>query len=222
MIDIKRDYKPMSLRRNTERFGDMYIKSATTRRLKIKKENLIALSGDAIRICQWWSFDLTEENKKKSFKALKIAAKASEAIFRLGRTPDKEQQIVIDDLLDARYDGQGLLKGGFLTAMDWQEAFFTAAIVRDKAAMDSLVKFPVSLMRQCSSKKPEAEYLLTELLQSIHRRDPHEQFMAHLKKAMQQVTEDGKKEPWVEYGTGAKLDFIIAFITNNETSPSEG
>ena len=61
-----------------------------------------------------------------------------------------------------------------LDAIRWQEAFFCAAIVRDQGAMDSLAKFPVSVMRQCSTKNREAEYLLVELIQCIHRRESNE------------------------------------------------
>ena len=150
----------LSLEDNTERFEEDYNDSIEI--LPIKRDNLITFLADAITICQWWSFDLTEENKQKSITALKLAAKAGEAIFRLGREPEKEQRIVIDDILDATYNGKGLLwEGGFLHAMRWQEAFFCAAIVRDIDAMDSLAKFPVSVMRQCSTTNSEAEYALS-------------------------------------------------------------
>ena len=108
---------------NIERFEDDYNHSIEC--LPIKRDNLIYLLGDAIKICQWWSFDLTDENKQKSITALKLAAKAGEAIFRLGREPEKEQRIVIDDILDATYNGKGMLwEGGFLHAGRWQEGLF--------------------------------------------------------------------------------------------------
>ncbi|MBH0059451.1 immunity 49 family protein [Pseudoalteromonas sp. SWXJZ94C] len=219
MINITRDYEPMLLEHDIERFEEAY--NEVIEDLPIKRDNLIYLLGDAIKICQWWSFDLTEENKQKSIKALKIVAKAGEAIFRLGREPEKEQRIVIDDILDATYKGLGLLENGGLHAMRWQEAFFAAAIVRDYEAMDSLVKFPVSLMRKCSSKSPEAEYLLTELIQCIHRRESGPKGIEILNKLLDEVIEGGKKEPWVAYGTGSKSDFIISFTTKSEATPSE-
>ena len=219
MINITREYKPISIKRNSERFERMYNHSLKS--LPIKKDNLISVFSGATTICQWWSYDLTEENKQKSIKALKIVAKAGEVIFRLGREPEKEQRIVIDDILDATYNGLGLLENGGLHAMRWQEAFFAAAIVRDYDAMDSLVEFPVSLMRKCSSKNPEAEYLLTELIQCIHRRESGPKSIETLTKLMDEVIEGGKKEPWVAYGTGAKSDFIISFTTKSEATPSE-
>ncbi|WP_166115341.1 immunity 49 family protein [Pseudoalteromonas sp. Z9A5] len=219
MINVTREYKPLSIKRDSERFERMYNHSIED--LPIKKDNLISFFGNALQICQWWSYDLTEENKQKSIKALKLAAKAGEAIFRLGREPEKEQRVVIDDILDATYNGLGLLENGGLHAMRWQEAFFAASIVRDYDAMDSLVKFPVSLMRKCSSKNPEAEYLLTELIQCIHRRESGPKGIEILNKLLDEVIEGGKKEPWVAYGTGAKSDFIISFTTQSEATPSE-
>ncbi|MBH0059501.1 immunity 49 family protein, partial [Pseudoalteromonas sp. SWXJZ94C] len=162
MINITRDYEPTFLEHDTERFEEIYDDSIED--LPIKRDNLISVFGNAIKICQWWSFDLTDENKQKSITALKLAAKAGEAIFRLGREPEKEQRIVIDDILDATYNGEGWLWDGRLDAISWQEAFFCAAIVRDQAAMDSLVKFPVSVMRQSSTTNSEAEYVLVELI----------------------------------------------------------
>ncbi|WP_166109231.1 immunity 49 family protein [Pseudoalteromonas sp. Z9A5] len=219
MINIEREYKPLSIKRNSDRFEDDY--NYSTKALPNNRDNLISFFGNALQICQWWSYDLTEENKHKSIKALKLAAKAGEAIFRLGREPEKEQRVVIDDILDATYNGLGLLENGRLHAMRWQEAFFAAAIVRDYDAMDSLIEFPVSLMRKCSSKSPEAEYLLTELIQCIHRRESGPKSIETLTKLMDEVIEGGKKEPWVAYGTGAKSDFIISFTTKSEATPSE-
>ena len=220
MINIEREYKPLSIKRNSDRFEEEYNESVEC--LSIKRDNLIYLFEDAIKISQWWSFDLTNENKQKSIKALKLAAKAGEAIFRLGREPEKEQRVVIDDILDATYNGKGLLwEGGFLSAILWQEVFFCAAIVRDKAVMDSLVQFPVSLMRQCSTKSLEAEYLLVELIQCIHRREPFETFMMHLTNVGKEITSDEKKHPWVEYGSGAKFDFIMAFMLKDKEAPKD-
>ncbi|WP_166109274.1 immunity 49 family protein, partial [Pseudoalteromonas sp. Z9A5] len=152
--------------------------------------------------------------------ALKLAAKAGEAIFRLGREPEKEQRIVIDDILDATYNGKGMLwEGGFLHAGRWQQAFFCAAIVRDQAAMDSLVKFPVSVMRQCSTTSSEAEYALVELIQGIHRRVSNDEGLALLGKALEEVKLE-TKDPWVSYCTNGKTDFILTFIMKEKGSPS--
>ena len=103
MINITRDYESVELEDNIERFEETYNDSIEN--LPIKRDNLISIFSSAIKICQWWSFDLTEENKQKSITALKLAAKAGEAIFRLGREPEKEQRVVIDDILDATYNG---------------------------------------------------------------------------------------------------------------------
>ncbi|MBH0059450.1 immunity 49 family protein, partial [Pseudoalteromonas sp. SWXJZ94C] len=163
MLTITRDYETRDVEYNIERFENTYNKNIKF--MSVRRDNLVSLLSNAIKICQWWSFDLTEENKQKSITALKLAAKAGEAIFRLGREPEKEQHIVIDDILDATYNGKGMLwEGGFLDAVSWQEAFFCAAIVRDQAAMDSLAKFPVSVMRQSSTTNSEAEYVLVELI----------------------------------------------------------
>ncbi|MCP4324284.1 MAG: immunity 49 family protein, partial [Alteromonadales bacterium] len=96
-----------------------------------------------------------------------------------------------------------------------------AAIVRDKEAMDSLLKFPVSLMRKCSSTNAESEYLFTELIQSVYLNEPSEQFEQKLVKVLKCAAEE-EEDPWVLYCTGAKLNFIMAaYMTNNETTPTQ-
>uniref|UniRef100_UPI00140AFBAA immunity 49 family protein n=1 Tax=Pseudoalteromonas sp. Z9A5 TaxID=2686355 RepID=UPI00140AFBAA len=184
------------------------------------RDNLISFFGNAITICQWWSYDLTEENKQKSITALKLAAKAGEAIFRLGREPEKEQRIVIDDILDATYNGESLLWDGRLDAIRWQQAFFCAAIVRDQDAMDSLAKFPVSVMRQCSTTNSEAEYALVELIQAIHRRVSNDEGLEVFRKAIEEVKLNNT-DPWVNYCTSGKVGFILAFMMEGEITPSE-
>ena len=217
MITIIRDYESVELEDNIERFEDDY--NYSTKALPNNRDNLISFFGNAIKICQWWSFDLTEENKQKSITALKLAAKAGEAIFRLGREPEKEQRIVIDDILDATYNGEGWLWDGRLDAISWQEAFFCAAIVRDIDAMDSLAKFPVSVMRQCSTTNSEAEYVLVELIQGIHRRVSNDEGLALLGKALEEVKLD-TTDPWVNYCTSGKTNFVLAFMMDGEVTPS--
>ncbi|WP_166109268.1 immunity 49 family protein [Pseudoalteromonas sp. Z9A5] len=218
MTNIVREYKPLGLNRIVDRFESTYNKNIKF--MSVRRDNLISLLSNAITICQWWSFDLTDENKQKSIKALKLAAKAGEAVFRLGREPEKEQRIVIDDILDATYNGKGMLwEGGFLDAVSWQEAFFCAAIVRDQAAMDSLVKFPVSVMRQSSTTNSEAEYVLVELIQGIQRRVSNDEGLALLGKALEEVKLD-TTDPWVNYCTGGKTNFVFAFMMKGEVTPS--
>ncbi|MBH0055496.1 immunity 49 family protein [Pseudoalteromonas sp. SWXJZ94C] len=219
MTNIVREYKPLGLNRIVDRFESTYNKNIKF--MSVRRDNLVSLLSNAITICQWWSFDLTDENKQKSITALKLAAKAGEAIFRLGREPEKEQHIVIDDILDATYNGKGMLwEGGFLDAVSWQEAFFCAAIVRDQAAMDSLAKFPVSVMRQCSTTNSEAEYALVELIQAIHRRVENDEGVAALIKALDMLKLEGKTDPWVSYGVGGKTNFVLAFMMDGEVTPS--
>ncbi|MBH0055497.1 immunity 49 family protein, partial [Pseudoalteromonas sp. SWXJZ94C] len=219
MINIIRDYEATALEYDIERFERRY--NRVSQKLHIKRDNLISFFGSAIKICQWWSFDLTEENKQKSIKALKLAAKAGEAIFRLGREPEKEQRVVIDDILDATYNGKGMLwEGGFLSGADWQKAFFCAAIVRDQDAMDSLAKFPVSLMRQCSTTNSEAEYALVELIQAIHRRIPRDECLEVLRTALAELDKESATDMWVNYCTGGKTYFIISLVMQGETTPS--
>ncbi|TOM84452.1 immunity 49 family protein, partial [Vibrio parahaemolyticus] len=43
-------------------------------------------------------------------------------------------------------------------------------IVRDKASMDVLANFPISLMRQSSTKAGELSYMLVDVIQSFHNR----------------------------------------------------
>ncbi|MCP4326202.1 MAG: immunity 49 family protein [Alteromonadales bacterium] len=188
--------------------------------IKVSRDNLNFLARDSANIVQFWSFNLCNEIKKKSINALKLSSKSSTAIFQLGIEPEKVINITIDSLLDAEYNGVGLLEDGRLHAIAWQKAFFSAAIVRDKESMDTLVQFPVSLMRKCSTKNAEAEYLFVELIQSLYRRDSTDEFMVHLRKIMKQVSEEND-DKWVEYCTGAKLDFIVAFSTSFDSDPNE-
>ena len=217
MLTITRDYETRDVEYNIERFENTYNKNIKF--MSVRRDNLVYLLSNAIKICQWWSFDLTEENKQKSITALKLAAKAGEAIFRLGREPEKEQRIVIDDILDATYNGEGWLWDGRLDAISWQEAFFCAAIVRDIDAMDSLAKFPVSVMRQCSTTNSEAEYVLVELIQGIHRRVSNDEGLALLGKALEEVKLD-TTDPWVNYCTSGKTNFVLAFMMDGEVTPS--
>ncbi|MBH0059491.1 immunity 49 family protein, partial [Pseudoalteromonas sp. SWXJZ94C] len=218
MINIKRDYESVELEDNIERFERRY--NRVSQKLHIKRDNLISFFGSAIKISQWWSFDLTEENKKKSITALKLAAKAGEAIFKLGREPEKEQRVVIDDILDATYNGKGLVSEGFLSGADWQKTYLVAAIVRDQDAMDSLVKYPVSLMRQSSTTNSEAEYALVELIQAIHRRVSNDEGLEVFRKAIEEVKLNNT-DPWVNYCTSGKVGFILAFMMEGEITPSE-
>ena len=218
MINIEREYKPLSIKRNSDRFERMY--NHSLKALPIKRDNLISFFGHAIKICQWWSYDLTEENKQKSITALKLAAKAGEAIFRLGREPEKEQRIVIDDILDATYNGESLLWDGRLDAIRWQQAFFCAAIVRDIDAMDSLAKFPVSVMRQCSTTNSEAEYALVELIQGIQRRVSNDEGLEKLQKALGELDKESEADSWVNYCTRGKTNFIFTFMMDGEVTPS--
>ncbi|WP_240920964.1 immunity 49 family protein [Pseudoalteromonas sp. Z9A5] len=85
--------------------------------------------------------------------------------------------------------------------------------------MDSLAKFPVSLMRQCSTTSSEAEYALVELIQGIHRRVSNDEGLALLGKALEEVKLD-TTDPWVNYCTGGKTNFVLAFMMDGEVTPS--
>ncbi|MBO0216606.1 immunity 49 family protein, partial [Vibrio sp. Vb2880] len=63
-----------------------------------------------------------------------------------------------------------IFKTGFICPSMWLDAYFTSVIVRDKPSMDVLANFPVSLMRQSSTKAGELSYMLVDVIQSFHNR----------------------------------------------------
>ncbi len=59
---------------------------------------------------------------------------------------------------------------GFICPSMWLDTYFISAIVRDRPSMDVLANFPISLMRQSSTKVGELSYMLVDVIQSFHNR----------------------------------------------------
>ncbi|TOP55973.1 immunity 49 family protein, partial [Vibrio parahaemolyticus] len=89
---------------------------------------------------------------------------------RLAMNPNDELTIKILDYPEVKWDGEGILKTGCLHPNRWLDAYFTSVIVRDKPSMDILANFPISLMRQSSTKAGELSYMLVDVIQSFHNR----------------------------------------------------
>ncbi|MCV5247000.1 immunity 49 family protein, partial [Escherichia coli] len=53
------------------------------------------------------------------------------------------------------------------------DIYFISTIVRDKPSLDALASFPISLMKQSSTKAGELSYMLVDVIQSFHNRTPN-------------------------------------------------
>ncbi|MCG9574599.1 immunity 49 family protein, partial [Vibrio diabolicus] len=69
-----------------------------------------------------------------------------------------------------KWDGEGILKTGCINPNRWIDMYFISAIVRDRPSLDALANFPISLMRQSSTKAGEMSYMLVDVIQSFHNR----------------------------------------------------
>ncbi|MCS0451707.1 immunity 49 family protein, partial [Vibrio diabolicus] len=89
---------------------------------------------------------------------------------RLARNPNDELTIKILDYPEVKWDGEGILKTGCINPNRWIDMYFISAIVRDRPSLDALANFPISLMRQSSTKAGEMSYMLVDVIQSFHNR----------------------------------------------------
>ncbi|TOL42233.1 hypothetical protein CGH98_23845, partial [Vibrio parahaemolyticus] len=89
---------------------------------------------------------------------------------QLAIKPSEPQRIQLPDYPVVTWKGEGILKTGFICPSMWLDAYFTSVIVRDKPSMDVLANFPISLMRQSSTKAGELSYMLVDVIQSFHNR----------------------------------------------------
>jgi hypothetical protein len=98
---------------------------------------------------------------------LRLAMDAQVSVFKgalasLARKPQVEveldgQAVVVDSAVDS----------GFVNAADWLNAFFLAAVGREKPLLDTLCQVPVELLRGSSAHVPEYSILLAEALQTF-------------------------------------------------------
>ncbi|GAB7230820.1 immunity 49 family protein [Vibrio rotiferianus] len=137
----------------------------------IRRENLVALSDEAFELVRWYSwFPQSIENEQTGMLCLYEASLMRAFYHQLAIKPDEAQSIQIPGYPEVTWKGDGILKTGCLHPNRWLDAYFTSVIVRDKPSMDLLANFPISLMKQSSTKAGELSYMLVDVIQSYHNR----------------------------------------------------
>ena len=137
----------------------------------IRRENLVALSDDASEQVRWYTcFPSAIETEKIGTLCLYEASLMRAFYHQLAMRPDEPQSIQLPGYPEVIWKGEGILKTGCLHPNRWLDAYFTSVIVRDRPSMDILANFPISLMRQSSTKAGELSYMLVDVIQSFHNR----------------------------------------------------
>ncbi|MDF5622418.1 immunity 49 family protein, partial [Vibrio parahaemolyticus] len=139
--------------------------------LKIRRENLISFGDYAFEQVRWFTwYQASCEDEKSCTLRLYETSLMSACYHSLAMHPNDKLTIKILDYPEVTWKGEGILKTGFICPSMWLDAYFTSVIVRDKASMDVLANFPISLMRQSSTKAGELSYMLVDVIQSFHNR----------------------------------------------------
>ncbi|EJG1813652.1 immunity 49 family protein [Vibrio parahaemolyticus] len=139
--------------------------------LKIRRENLVSLGDFAIDQVRWYTwFQASHEDEQICTLRLYETSLMGACYHRLTMFPNELLTIKILGYPEVTWDGEGILEMGFICPSMWLDTYFTSVIVRDKASMDVLANFPISLMRQSSTKAGELSYMLVDVIQSFHNR----------------------------------------------------
>ena len=141
--------------------------------LKIRRENLVSLGDFAIDQVRWYTwFQTSHEDEQICTLRLYETSLMGACYHRLAMNPNDELTIKILDYPEVKWDGEGILKTGCINLNRWLDMYFISTIVRDRPSMDILANFPISLMRQSSTKAGELSYMLVDVIQSFHNRTP--------------------------------------------------
>ncbi|MEW4341399.1 immunity 49 family protein [Vibrio diabolicus] len=139
--------------------------------LKIRRENLVSFGDFAIDQVRWYTwFQTSHEDEQICTLRLYETSLMGACYHRLARNPNDELTIKILDYPEVKWDGEGILKTGCINPNRWIDMYFISAIVRDWPSLDALANFPISLMRQSSTKAGEMSYMLVDVIQSFHNR----------------------------------------------------
>ncbi|WP_182026529.1 immunity 49 family protein [Vibrio rotiferianus] len=139
--------------------------------ITIRRENLIALSDDTSEQVRWYTcFPSAIETEKIATLCLYESALMRAFYHQLAIKPSELLSIKLPDHPEVTWTGEGILKTGCLHPNRWLDAYFISVIVRDKSSMDLLANFPISLMKQSSTKAGELSYMLVDAIQSFHNR----------------------------------------------------
>ncbi|MFN1651176.1 immunity 49 family protein [Vibrio rotiferianus] len=139
--------------------------------LKIRRDNLVSLGDFAIDQIRWYTwFQTSHEDEQICTLRLYETSLMGACYHRLAMNPNDELTIKILGYPEVTWDGEGILDMGFICPSMWLDAYFISAIVRDRPSLDVLASFPISLMKQSSTKAGELSYMLVDVIQSFHNR----------------------------------------------------
>ncbi|MBE3802454.1 immunity 49 family protein [Vibrio parahaemolyticus] len=139
--------------------------------LKIRRENLVSFGDFAIEQVRWYTwFQTSHEDEQICTLRLYETSLMGVWYHRLAMNPNDELTIKILDYPEVKWDGEGILKTGCINPNRWIDMYFISTIVRDKPSLDALASFPISLMKQSSTKAGELSYMLVDVIQSFHNR----------------------------------------------------
>lgn len=139
--------------------------------LKIRRENLVSFGDFAIDQVRWYTwFQTSHEDEQICTLRLYETSLMGACYHRLAMNPNDELTIKILDYPEVKWDGEGILKTGCINPNRWIDMYFISTIVRDRPSLDALANFPISLMRQSSTKAGELSYMLVDVIQSFHNR----------------------------------------------------
>ncbi|EHH1108010.1 immunity 49 family protein [Vibrio parahaemolyticus] len=139
--------------------------------LKIRRENLVSFGDFAIDQVRWYTwFQTSHEDEQICTLRLYETSLMGACYHRLAMNPNDELTIKILDYPEVKWDGEGILKTGCINPNRWIDMYFISTIVRDRLSLDALASFPISLMKQSSTKAGELSYMLVDVIQSFHNR----------------------------------------------------
>ncbi|MCX8774041.1 immunity 49 family protein, partial [Vibrio parahaemolyticus] len=139
--------------------------------LKIRRENLVSFGDFAIGQVRWYTwFQTSHEDEQICTLRLYETSLMGACYHRLAMTPNDELTIKILDYPEVKWDGEGILKTGCINPNRWIDMYFISTIVRDRPSLDALASFPISLMKQSSTKAGKLSYMLVDVIQSFHNR----------------------------------------------------
>ncbi|HHC6515046.1 TPA: immunity 49 family protein [Vibrio parahaemolyticus] len=137
--------------------------------LKIRRENLVSLGDFAIDQVRWYTwFQASHEDEQICTLRLYETSLMGACYHRLAMNPNDELTIKILDYPEVKWDGEGILKTGCINPNRWIDMYFISTIVRDRPSLDALASFPISLMKQSSTKAGKLSYMLVDVIQSFH------------------------------------------------------
>ncbi|EJR0963346.1 TPA: immunity 49 family protein [Vibrio parahaemolyticus] len=139
--------------------------------LKIRRENLVSFGDFAIEQVRWYTwFQTSHEDEQICTLRLYETSLMGACYHRLAMNPNDELTIKILDYPEVKWDGEGILKTGCINPNRWIDMYSISTIVRDRPSLDALASFPISLMKQSSTKAGKLSYMLVDVIQSFHNR----------------------------------------------------